>query len=329
MIGAIRNILCKHFIDRNNDPSASVLLASSGRAGSTWVAHLINHRNDFRMMFEPFREDLVPECAAFRLNQYIRPTDRPEALARGAEAVYSGRVRNDWVDAYNRRLFCTRRLIKDIRVNLFLKWTRINFPTMPVVLLMRHPCAVARSRMALSWDMDLRYRYLSQPDLVEDILSPFASAMARAGTEWERQIFAWCVENYVPLTQCSADDVHLTFYETLCLEPEIELAKICDHIGIPLDKRVRRALAVPSQTARTGKRGEGVSSVVAGGDVLDDWRQSVSRDEIARAMEILAMFGLDRIYGEETVPRPGAAAAAFAVASTQSSAMPATSNPCA
>jgi hypothetical protein len=168
---------------------------------------------------------------------------------------------------------------------------------------------------------------LSQPELLEDLLSPFALEMARAGTEWERQIFAWCVENYVPLAQCSADDVHLTFYETLCLEPEIELGKICAHIGIPLDKRVRRALAVPSQTARTGKRGEGVSSVVAGGDVLDDWRQSVSAQEIARAMEILGMFGLDRIYGEETAPKSGAAAAAFAVASTQSSAMPATSNP--
>src|ERR1700720_2410761 len=104
MIGAIRNILCKHFIDRNNDPGASVLLAASGPAGSTWVAHIINPRNDFRMMFEPFREDLVPECAAFRLNQYIRPTDMPEALVRGAEAVYSARVRNDWAAASNRRL---------------------------------------------------------------------------------------------------------------------------------------------------------------------------------------------------------------------------------
>jgi sulfotransferase family protein len=327
MIGAIRNILCKHYIDRNNDPGASVLLASSGRAGSTWVAHIINYRNEFRLMFEPFREDLVPECAAFRLNQYIRPSERPEALLRGADAVYSGRVRNDWVDAYNRRLFINRRLIKDIRVNLFLKWTRINFPTMPVVFLMRHPCAVARSRMALGWDMDLHYRYLSQPDLVEDLLAPFAAEMAQAATEWERQIFAWCVENYVPLAQCDANDVHLTFYESLVLDPEVELGKICAHIGIGLEKSVRRKLSVPSQTARTGKRGEGVSSVVAGGDVLDDWRSSVSAQEVKRAMEIVRMFGLDRIYGEETAPRPGAAAAAFAVASTQSSVMPATSKP--
>jgi hypothetical protein len=198
---------------------------------------------------------------------------------------------------------------------------------MPVVLLMRHPCAVARSRMALGWDMDLHHRYLSQSDLVEDLLGPFVAEMTRAGTEWERQIFAWCVENYVPLAQCDADDVHLTFYETLCLEPEIELGKICEHIGIGLDKRIRRALAVPSQTARTGKRGEGVSSVVAGGDVLDDWRRSVSTLEVERAMEIVRLFGLDRIYGEETAPRSGAAAAAFAVASTQSSAMPATAKP--
>ena len=310
MIGAIRNILCKHYIDRNDDSSASVLLASSGRAGSTWVAHIINARNDFRLMFEPFREDLVPECAAFRLNQYIRPTDRPPALLQAADAVFSGRVRNDWVDAYNRRLFCKRRLIKDIRVNLFLKWAHINFP-----------------RMALGWDMDLQYRFLSQPALVEDLLAPFAAEMVRAKTEWERQIFAWCVENYVPLAQCGADEVHVSFYEDFCVAPEVEVGKLSTLLGIRFDRRVRAALAVPSQTARTGKRGEGVSSIVTGGGVIDDWRRSVSKPELERAMEIVRMFGMDRIYGDEPAPRPGAAEAAFAVANTQSSVIPATAKP--
>lgn len=327
MIGAIRNILCKHYIDRNNDPGRSVLLASSGRAGSTWVANIINSRNEFRFMFEPFREDLVPESTVFRLNQYIRPSDHPDALVAAADAIYSGRVRNDWVDAYNRRFFCTRRLIKDIRVNLFLKWTRINFPSMPIVFLMRHPCAVARSRMALGWNMDLEFRFLAQPALVEDLLGPFAAGMAAARTEWERQIFAWCVENYVPLAQCDANDIHLSFYENFCIQPEAEAAKVGAYLDLRLDRRVGAALATPSPTTRTGKRGEGLSSILEGHDIVGSWRKWVTDKELERALEIVSMFGLDKIYGEEPEPRTGAANAAVAVASTQSNVMPAVSNP--
>jgi hypothetical protein len=319
----IRHVLRNYFVDSNGDPGASVLLASSGRSGSTWVARVINYRNDFRMMFEPFRGDLVPECRALRPSQYIRPTDRAPALLAAANAVFSGRVRNDWVDKYNRRLFCKRRLIKDIRVNLFLKWVCLNFPQIPVVLLMRHPCAVAQSQMDLAqtdlaWDVDLAKQFLSQPELVEDMLAPFGAEMARAGTKWERQIVAWCVENFVPLKQCSASDVHLMFYEDLCQKPEIEIAKLSGYLGMAFDGRVRATLAAPSQTVRTGLYGQGVSPVVSGDDVVGSWRRTVTKHELKRAMEIVQMFGLDRIYGEEPAPRPDAMDHAFIASGTRS-----------
>ncbi|HEY5094315.1 MAG TPA: sulfotransferase [Candidatus Eremiobacteraceae bacterium] len=315
----VRNILTKHFIDSNGDPNAAVLLACSGRSGSTWVSRVINYRNDFRMMFEPFREDLIPECIAFRLNQYIRPNDRSPEFLQPAKVVLAGRVRHDWIDRYNRRFFCQRRLVKDIRVNLFLKWLCVNFPHIPVVMLMRHPCAVALSRMALSWDMDLQARFLSQPALVEDYLAPFAGEMARAGTEWERQIFAWCVENYVPLAQCVPNDVHLTFYEDFCRAPEAELGKFAGFLRVRFDDHVRKEIATPSQTVRTNLDGQGYSSIVSGDDVVGGWRREVSPQQIKRAVEIVRMFGLDRIYGEEPMPLPDAKERAFIPADQHSS----------
>ena len=36
-----------------------------------------------------------------------------------------------------------RRLISESRLNLWLKWLRVNFKGMPIVLVMRHPCAAA------------------------------------------------------------------------------------------------------------------------------------------------------------------------------------------
>ena len=303
---AVQHVLTKHFIDRNNDPDNAILLASGGRAGSTWVAQIINYRNDYRLMFEPFREDLVPEAAGFRLGLYIRPGDNRPELVVGARTIFAGRVRHDWTDVYNRRLFCSRRLVKDIRVNLFLKWIRVNFPRIPVIFLMRHPCAVAQSRMDMGWLTDLGKWFLAQPELVEDLLTPFASAMRHASTEWERQIFAWCVENYVPLVQCGTRDIHVVFYENFCLDPGAELSKLGQFLGTPFDDRVNRVLVRPSHTVRTGQLGQGFSSVVSGANRVDGWRTSVSEPDLERAVEILKLFGLDSMYGAESTPRPDA-----------------------
>jgi Sulfotransferase family len=303
---AVQNILTKHFTDRSNDPDKAVLLASSGRAGSTWVAQVINYRNDYRLMFEPFREDLVPEAAAFRLNQYIRPGDSRPELYEAAKTIFAGRVRHDWIDVYNRRLFCSRRLVKDIRVNLFLKWIRVKFPRIPVIFLMRHPCAVAKSRMDLGWLMSLEKRFLSQPELVEDLLAPFEPVLRNAHNEWDRQIMAWCVENYVPLVQCGTRDIHVVFYENFCLDPAQELSKLGAFLGTPFDSRVNRILVRPSYTVRTGQLGQGFSSVVKGDNLIDAWRSQVSRQELERAVEILTMFGLDTFYGAGSTPRADA-----------------------
>jgi hypothetical protein len=55
------------------------------------------------------------------------------------------------VDVENTGFVFRRRIIKEIRSNLMLRWLAGISPCTPVVLLVRHPLAVAASWLQLGW----------------------------------------------------------------------------------------------------------------------------------------------------------------------------------
>src|SRR3712207_1571273 len=119
----LRKVRSQLFIDYNRDYTASILLAGAGRGGTTWVSDIINYQNEYRYIFEPFHPYKVPVSARkFRNRQYLRPDNKDPHFLKPAQAIFSGRVRSWWSDRYNKRHISDRRLIKDIRVNLLLKW---------------------------------------------------------------------------------------------------------------------------------------------------------------------------------------------------------------
>jgi hypothetical protein len=277
------------------DHRSSVFLAGSGRSGTTWVAEVINHRNDYRLVFEPFHPGRVGICAGFRRKQYLRPDDRREEYLGPARRILTGGLRGFWTDRFNRKLVARRRLIKDIRANLLLGWMGENFPGMPIVLLLRHPCAVAASRLALGWRDNLS-ETMEQEDLVEDFLIPVEAEIRGARGAFERHVFSWCIENYVPLRQFGPGEIHLAFYESFLVHPEEEVGRLFAYLGEDLDGLVWRALGRPSPLSRED-----------GSPSVDAWRRSVTDAQLERVVEILGLFGLEGVYGEGAMPDPSAA----------------------
>jgi hypothetical protein len=277
------------------DHRNTVFLAGSGRSGTTWVAEVINHRNGYRLVFEPFHPGKVGICGGFRRKQYLRPEDRREAYLGPARRILTGGLRSPWTDRFNRKLVARRRLIKDIRANLLLGWMGENFPGMPIVLLLRHPCAVAASRLALGWRDNLS-ETMEQEELVADFLLPVEAEIRDARDAFERHVFSWCIENYVPLRQFGAGEIHLSFYENFLAHPEDEVRRLFAFLGEDFDGRVYRALSRPSPLSREGESPS-----------VDAWRRSVTDSQLERAVEILGLFGLDRVYGEGAMPDPSGA----------------------
>lgn len=297
-----RKIRSRIFIDYHQDYRSAIFLAGVGRSGTTWVSEIINYNNEYRYVFEPFHPYRVSEVKGFTYHQYIRPQNHDPRLLESAKAVLSGRIRNAWTDAYNKKTFSNKRLIKDIRANLLLKWLHTNFPEMPIILLFRHPCAVANSWIRLGWEKEsLGTRTnietcLCQQELVEDFLKPYKKHIQNAEDDFEKNVFFWCIQNYVPLRQFKHGEIHLAFYENFCEKPRDEISRLFSFLNKPIDEKIFTSLKRPSWL--TSRK----SAIITGGSLIDGWRKHVSPWQIQRAGEILKLFGLDCIYSQDSMP---------------------------
>lgn len=286
------------YIDAEADYTKSVFVCGSGRSGTTWLAEFLNYASDYRILYEPFCCDRVSICRHFTARQYLRPGSDDPRYLEPAQAIFSGKVRDAWIDQRNRPMIAHKRLVKDVRSTLMLKWVREHFPEMPIVFIVRHPCAVAISRIFRGWRPN-RDEFFQQDALMADHLAPFANVMSNAQSPFEVHVVDWCVENVVPFAQLDKGDVFLTFYESICVNPAAELRRLFSFLGRPFDDSALAWLNRPSFAAR--KRGDR-SAILTGDSLTDSWRKHVSTDELTAARRITSAFGLDEIYGDGSIP---------------------------
>jgi hypothetical protein len=283
------------------DYRKTVFIAGVGRSGTTWLAETINFDGSYRVMFEPFHPKRNPMLRGWHDAQYIRPSDSSRRKLDAASRILSGNIHTKWVNRLNRRKFATQRLIKEVRANLLLKWLKTNFPEMPLVFILRHPCAVAASKMqtarehGFEWVNSLDV-YLRQADLMEDHLSSFRSAMMQVEDPFEKFIHIWCIENYVPMKQLEADQVHILFYEDLCAAPEPTLTAVMGYLKRPISSGMFQAVLKPSALTRPH------SAILTDQDLIYPWRKTVSMEQSRLARNILAVYGLQNLYGADDLP---------------------------
>src|SRR5690606_27560775 len=137
-----------------------------------------------------------------------RPYEKNPQLSAYCQQLFAGVVRHPWIDRELTNLRPSYRVIKEIRANLFLKWLHVNFPQVPLLLIVRHPCAVVLSRLQLRWatDGDI-HACLGQEQLVTDFLRPYLALIEGAQTDEEKHAIIWCIHYLVPLQQFAAGEL--------------------------------------------------------------------------------------------------------------------------
>jgi len=273
----------------------TVLLCGSGRSGTTWLAEILNNDNTFRYMFEPFHPDHVKIVKHFSSRQYIQNINKSKEFLVPASMIFSGRIRNLWIDRYNKNIWPNRRLIKDIRINLFLRWIKINFPYIPIVFMLRHPFSVACSRIRLGWKDHLNSFY-KQKHLANDFLIINNDLYSYIETDFERQILMWCIENYVPLKTLKKDEMYIIFYEKLLTNPVKEITRLFDFLNLSVSDYLFNKIKNPSQMTKNN------SPLMTGENPLTYWEKIISFEQRRNALKILEKFGLDEIYDDEALP---------------------------
>ena len=150
------------YLDRGGSYRDTTMLAGTARSGTSWISEIVDQDGDLRIIHEPMRRGRLAVTSVFRPRHYLRPNDRDPVYLEAMERILSGRIRSIWTDKYNRTILPKRRLIREVRANLLLPWVHANFPEMPMILLLRHPCAVTTSQLkwGAEWKVHLD-RFLS------------------------------------------------------------------------------------------------------------------------------------------------------------------------
>lgn len=298
--------LARHaFIDLDLGPDSTIFISGMARSGTTWLAEILNHDNSQRDILEPFLPAKVKTARAFKTNQYLHPDNSDRVLIQNAKKILSGDFRSRWSDWGNRKFFGTRRIVKDVRTNLMLKWLLRLRPGMPTLFLIRHPLSIHASWKKLGWGRGTETKrgdfeqVISQAELLED--HPLiANGLARIDQAdyFEKSIFLWGILHYVPFRQLIPQDCLFVFYENLVLKPEEELARIFSHLNKPFDfSTFRHKIRTPSKTNYHEK-----NFSVAPETLIQGWKRDFSSAEISRTGEILEIFGLNRLYDGDGVP---------------------------
>ena len=284
--------------DTNRDVNRSILIAGTGRSGTTWLADIIaSPIIPCRVMFEPYHSDKVSEFNSYHYFHYLRPEDDDPQLQSFCQKIFSGAIRHPWIDRQIEHLRPEYRLVKEIRANLFLRWIHDRFPEVPLLFIIRHPCAVVLSRMNLKWATDSDIEpFLAQPALIEDFLSDKMNMIKRAKTPEEKHALIWCISNLVPLHQFRSHPLHIVFYEHLCEQPEVELPKIFNTIGHSFNDSAVDRVSRPSTTAMR------TSAVVTGRDKISHWREKLASKQIDNILSVVEQFGLGYLYDDSLRP---------------------------
>ncbi len=278
-------------------PSNTIFLAGSGRSGTTWLANLINHRQDHRYYFEPLNHYQVKDIEPFGWRQYLRPDrEYPEHLAVTRNFLH-GTIDNPWVNRFNAAPLSDQRMVKEIRANMILAWMRRRFPEVKIILTLRHPIAVTLSRLEMGWKRGIDL-VLGQPELNQDFLEPVLPVLERANMHpYESGLLLWCVENFVALQQVRELDVHVLFYEHLALNPEDELRRMFTFLERPFDEHILEGLDKPSHTSGKVDPARTVEAR------LEKWKKRLPAEIISSSIDLLKLFSLDQIYDDSPVPK--------------------------
>jgi len=212
----IKATLINHFAKQTNyDIKNTVLLVGSSRSGTTFLLESLNQQNDFRLIFEPFNPTYTKEWQSFSARHYIRKNAPSEIEKRAVEFILSGRIRNYWVDQFNRKMISEKRLIKSIRAHFMLDYFEHAYPQMKIIFVYRNPYGQVASRMSLNFDPKDVHLALAHPPLMKEYyqdINPVALEELLSTTIGCHSVL-WCLENRFILQTLQNRNIQTVRYE--------------------------------------------------------------------------------------------------------------------
>ncbi|MCP4267548.1 MAG: hypothetical protein GY777_18615 [Candidatus Brocadiaceae bacterium] len=286
-----------------------IVLAGTGRSGTSWLLDILTLDYDYRSIFEPLHNIQVPSAADFYY-LYLVENDNHPALEKYMYNVFYNHTREAWLrwmhfgisketpiikktmqymySLPKFKFWAKNRVIKLIKGNLMLGWLQKQFDV-NIVYLIRHPCAVVSSQKRMGWNVSLN-RFMEQANLIEAYLAPHLDVIKTAETDTQKLAILWCIENVVVFRQLEQLKLHASayLYEDIVCEPERQLKHILSNLDLPLHK-ADKFLSKMKKRMPPKK------------ETLGKWKSSLSNYEIGYILDAVNSFGIN-LYGDNILP---------------------------
>lgn len=297
-----------------------IIVAGSGRSGTTWVGDVLASCRGCYSVFEPLRISHVPGVPSFagqgdRPGTYLRPNEENPEWGTFFRRLFNRKISNtwtrrDWILAERpsrtilpnrlsfriarheyqfKRLLAKCCVTKMIRGNLLLQWIAKRFDV-SVVYLTRHPCSAIGSQMRMNWWSDSLEDIFAQKKLMIDYLEPYQELLKGAKTPLQRTAMLWCVENIVPLAHLStgANWIAVSYEELMSRSPS-PFDRLFGKLQLYPSRSTESVIATPVNHASPCCRKQTA------------WHDPLTEAEGSEVLEICSKFGIG-LYGRQSLP---------------------------
>ena len=292
-----------------------ILILSSPRSGSTWLMEVLAAEPGVKDIDEPL---MKPRLDYYGING-LRTRWRYASLNPSEQQIFRDLFQEHRViksfgstkvfhPDFN--FFSNRRVIKVIRATPLVDWFARE-TSLQVIHLIRHPIPQSLSCIQRRHDHHL-HEYLRDAAFVEehltDDLRTFVERIIDEGSDLDRFVVAWCLDNLVPLKKLKVnEDVPwLTVtYEEMVLATEDLIGLLANRLNLSDSQRLLSKVKRPSKVTDSSSQ-QTVEKILEGDRrfLIEKWTSKVTEEQERGAFEILERFGIDAYHPGRGMPDP-------------------------
>jgi hypothetical protein len=310
----------------------NIVIAGSGRSGTTWILDALADSNDMRTIFEPLHPQAIPSARPYS-NAYIpRHADAPD-LKSYLDGVFSCKTRSVWSDYRVRpdrmmptiatfssvreiRLLLSRYgnlwrnfrkyghsqrsgvITKFIRANLMLGWLEQNFD-LSLLFVVRHPGAVVASQLekGTEWDFRALESFKCDALLWQDYLAAHEAFLKKNLSTIELYTTIWCIQNALPLKEAKETGRSVAYYEKLITESGIEWARIAHSLQLDRTPETETVKAPSQQSSKVSNAGFRNQTYR-----VSRWQERFSGSDLSAMQRVLDEFRVSVYSAHDVMP---------------------------
>ncbi len=291
----------------------NILLFSSRRGGSTFLAELVSCNPGILHIDQPF--DLfkpntitgkIKDLPHVPRSQFISVSDTEEPkIFNYTNLLLNGKLQKlGMIEKAKFPILTNRTILKICNASSLVDWFNDNFDVI-IIHLLRHPISQSLSIVRNNWGITAK-AYLANKFFANNYLNQeqinFSKNILESGTYFEQAILNWVFENLVILKYSKANKLRL-FYELLVTDSEKQINILSQYLNIS-GTLMKEKLNKPSASSSHSDKKTTLAIKNENRDYLiSKWQNIVSPEQIVQAQKILDIYEIGEYKATESLPQ--------------------------